>query len=236
MYYVNSYCLSFNRLKSCYNWARILWVTSSIDQRASITTAFFANLLSAIQARYQACACTKNSFPFNSCLSPTPSNVLDKPISMGISKNNTRSGRQDSTIGLFTCQIVSIPVHFVYHWYEREDQKHLSDTTIAPLSSAGLITVLMSWALAALYRYASQIGSISSGNSVPWTSVLIASAIGVLPGSRTRMTSLSGYCAWSCSTRIFDCVVFPVPTVHSRTMYMIFNKNLKLFHSKYKIF
>jgi hypothetical protein len=48
-------------------------------------------------------------------LSPALSNVLDNPISIGISKNKTRSGRQEVTIGLLTCQIVSIPVHFVYH-------------------------------------------------------------------------------------------------------------------------
>ena len=124
-------------------------------------------------------------------------------------------------MGLLICHTVSIDSHFAYHWYDMDDQKHLSDTTIAPLSSAGLMIVYPSWHLDALYRYASQTGCIYSSKSVHWTRVLIASLIGVVPGSRTRITSLLGYCDFRCSTRSLDCVDFPVPTVHSNTMYII---------------
>lgn len=72
---------------------RILVDTSSIVPNALILTAFFANLPSAIQVKYHSCACSKNSLPFSSCLSPAPSKVLDNPISTGISKNSTRSGK-----------------------------------------------------------------------------------------------------------------------------------------------
>ena len=53
-------------------------------------------------------------------------------------------------MGLLICHTVSIDSHFAYHWYDMDDQKHLSDTMMASLASAGLMTVFMSWALAAL--------------------------------------------------------------------------------------